>query len=48
MAAAYALAQHPDKFQVYIFDKQNVCGGMATSSSYVFTIDCHLADCLGD
>ncbi|KLO12863.1 FAD/NAD-binding domain-containing protein [Schizopora paradoxa] len=32
MAAAYALSNHPDKFQVTIFDKQDVCGGMATSS----------------
>lgn len=31
MAAAYALSNHPDKFKVTIFDKQSVCGGMATS-----------------
>ncbi|KAH8108787.1 FAD/NAD-binding domain-containing protein [Phellopilus nigrolimitatus] len=31
MAAAYALTNHPDKFHVTIFDKQDVCGGMATS-----------------
>ncbi|KAL5523247.1 hypothetical protein ACEPAF_1514 [Sanghuangporus sanghuang] len=31
MAAAFALTNHPDKFQVTVFDKQDVCGGMATS-----------------
>ncbi|KAI5122113.1 hypothetical protein M0805_002235 [Coniferiporia weirii] len=32
MAAAFALTNHLDKFHVTIFDKQDVCGGMATSS----------------
>ncbi|KAI0743733.1 FAD/NAD(P)-binding domain-containing protein [Daedaleopsis nitida] len=31
MSAAYALSKHPDKFQVTVFDKQPVAGGMATS-----------------
>lgn len=31
MAAAYALSRHPDRFQVTVYDKQNVAGGMATS-----------------
>ncbi|THH11952.1 hypothetical protein EW145_g359 [Phellinidium pouzarii] len=31
MGAAFALTNHPDKFHVTIFDKQHVCGGMATS-----------------
>lgn len=31
MAAAFSLTNHPDKFNVTIFDKQDVCGGMATS-----------------
>ncbi|RPD63984.1 FAD/NAD-P-binding domain-containing protein [Lentinus tigrinus ALCF2SS1-6] len=31
MSAAYALSRHPDKFQVTVFDKQTVSGGMATS-----------------
>ncbi|EJC98286.1 FAD/NAD-binding domain-containing protein [Fomitiporia mediterranea MF3/22] len=31
MAAGFALTNHPEKFHVTIFDKQNVCGGMATS-----------------
>jgi protoporphyrinogen oxidase len=35
MAAAFALTQHSDRFHVTVFDKQGVCGGMATSSPYV-------------
>ena len=31
MAAAFALTNHPEKFHVTVFDKQDVCGGMATS-----------------
>ncbi|KAI0674921.1 FAD/NAD-P-binding domain-containing protein [Trametes maxima] len=31
MSAAYALSRHPDKFEVTVFDKQPVAGGMATS-----------------
>lgn len=31
MSAAYALSRHPDKFNVTVFDKQPVAGGMATS-----------------
>ncbi|OCH84894.1 FAD/NAD-P-binding domain-containing protein [Obba rivulosa] len=31
MSAAYALSQHPEKFQVTVFDKAPETGGMATS-----------------
>ena len=31
MAATFALTNHPEKFEVTIFDKQEVCGGMVTS-----------------
>ncbi|TDL22755.1 FAD/NAD-binding domain-containing protein [Rickenella mellea] len=31
MAAAFALTNHPEKFKVTVFDKQDVCGGVATS-----------------
>ncbi|PCH43806.1 FAD/NAD(P)-binding domain-containing protein [Wolfiporia cocos MD-104 SS10] len=31
MSAAYALSRHPDRFQVTVYDKQTVTGGMATS-----------------
>lgn len=31
MSAAYALSKHPEKYQVTIFDKEAVPGGMATS-----------------
>ncbi|KAH9895234.1 FAD/NAD-P-binding domain-containing protein [Cubamyces lactineus] len=31
MSAAYALSRHPDRYQVTVFDKQPVAGGMATS-----------------
>lgn len=31
MSAAYALSRHPEKYQVTVFDKQEVAGGMATS-----------------
>lgn len=31
MSAAYAFSRHPDKFQVTVFDRQTVSGGMATS-----------------
>lgn len=31
MSAAYALSRHPERFQVTIYDRQNVAGGMATS-----------------
>ena len=30
---AYALSRHPDKYQVTVFDKESVAGGMATSIS---------------
>lgn len=33
MSAAYALSRHPDKYQVTVFDKESVAGGMATSIS---------------
>lgn len=31
MSAAYALSRHPDKYEVTVYDKQSVTGGMATS-----------------
>ena len=31
MSAAYALSRHPDRFEVTVFDKEAVAGGMATS-----------------
>ncbi|KAH9941001.1 FAD/NAD-P-binding domain-containing protein [Amylocystis lapponica] len=31
MSAAYALSLHPDRFQVTVYDKESVAGGMATS-----------------
>lgn len=31
MSAAYALSQHPERYQVTVYDKQDVAGGMATS-----------------
>ncbi|KAH9935339.1 FAD/NAD-P-binding domain-containing protein [Fomitopsis serialis] len=31
MSAAYALSRHPERYQVTVFDKQDVAGGMATS-----------------
>ncbi|KAH9942253.1 FAD/NAD-P-binding domain-containing protein [Epithele typhae] len=31
MSAAYALSKHPDRFEVTVFDKESVAGGMATS-----------------
>ena len=31
MSAAYALSRHPDRFEVTVFDKADVAGGMATS-----------------
>ena len=31
MSAAYALSQHPQKYEVTVYDKENVAGGMATS-----------------
>ncbi|TCD68068.1 hypothetical protein EIP91_011613 [Steccherinum ochraceum] len=31
MSAAYALSKHPEKYLVTVFDKESVCGGMATS-----------------
>ena len=31
MSAVYALSRHPDRFEVTIFDKADVAGGMATS-----------------
>ncbi|GJE95068.1 FAD/NAD(P)-binding domain-containing protein [Phanerochaete sordida] len=33
MSAAYALSRHPDKFDVTVYDKEAVAGGMATSVS---------------
>lgn len=31
VAAAYALGQHPEKFEVTIWDKNSLAGGVATS-----------------
>ena len=31
MSAAYALSQHPDRYDVTVYDKESVAGGMATS-----------------
>lgn len=31
MSAAYALSLHPDRYDVTVFDKEGVAGGMATS-----------------
>ena len=31
MSAAYALSQHPDRYEVTVYDKESVAGGMATS-----------------
>ena len=31
MSAAYALSQHPEKYEVTVYDKESVAGGMATS-----------------
>ena len=31
MSAAYALSRHPARFEVTVFDKEDVAGGMATS-----------------
>lgn len=31
MSAAFALSRHPDKYEVVVFDKEPVAGGMATS-----------------
>ena len=31
MSAAYALSRHPERYQVTVFDKEEVAGGMATS-----------------
>ena len=31
MSAAYALSRHPDKYEVVVFDKESITGGMATS-----------------
>ncbi|KZT08371.1 FAD/NAD-P-binding domain-containing protein [Laetiporus sulphureus 93-53] len=31
MSAAYALSRHPEKYQVTVYDKQSVTGGMASS-----------------
>ena len=33
MSAAYALSRHPDKYEVTVYDKESVAGGMATSIS---------------
>ncbi|KAG8961509.1 hypothetical protein FRC03_005307 [Tulasnella sp. 419] len=32
-SCAYALSQHPDRYEVVVFDKEDVSGGMATSLS---------------
>jgi predicted NAD/FAD-binding protein len=33
MSAAYAFSQHPDRFQVTLFERSSYTGGMATSKS---------------
>ena len=46
MSAAYALSQHPDKYAVTVYEKEDVTGGMATSIE--INADEYGASCIND